>query len=169
MNDQNLSVLIYNRPKAVEYAHRWAFKRNPRYLNFTGLGGNCANFASQCLYSGAEVMNYKPLYGWYYKSGNDRTPSWSGVKYLYNFLVGNNGPGPWATETNITAMQPGDIIQLAIYLPEYHHTLVVVETGEVPAPDNILIACNTYDSDNRQLNTYDYKQIRFLHIEGVRK
>lgn len=164
----SLQEIGYNREKAVEYAHRWALGRNPRYYNFTGLGGDCANFASQCIYAGAGVMNYKPLYGWYYNSPNDRTPSWSGVKYLNNFLVGNKGVGPYAEETDISAMQPGDIIQLSIYMQEFHHTLVVVKTGEVPDYDNILIACHSYDSDNRPLNTYDILRIRFLHIGGVR-
>jgi len=166
----SLSEITYNRAKAVEYARRWALGRNPRYYNFTGnLGGDCANFASQCIYAGVGIMNYKPLYGWYYNSPNDRTPSWSGVKYLYNFLTGNKGIGPYATETDIASIQPGDIIQLAIYLPEYHHTLVVLEAGETPAPDNILIACHSYDSIDRPLDTYAYKQIRFLHIEGARR
>lgn len=157
----------YNRDKAVAYARKWALKRNPAYYNFTGLGGDCANFASQCIYAGAGVMNYKPLFGWYYKSANDRTPSWSGVKYLYNFLTSNKSAGPYASETDITAMEPGDIIQLATYLTEYHHTLVVVETGDVPAMDNIKICTHSYDSLDRDLNSYDITKIRFLHIEGV--
>jgi len=160
--------ILYNRGAAVEYAHRWAFERNPQFGNFAGMGGNCANFASQCIYAGVMVMNFTPVFGWYYRSLNDRTPSWSGVKYLYNFLIGNSGVGPWATETDISAIQPGDIIQISLFLPEFHHTLVVVSTGEIPSPANILVAANSYDSDNRPLNTYAYSKIRFLHIEGAR-
>ena len=33
----------YNRQLAVEYAHRWAYDRNPKYYNFSGIGGDCAN------------------------------------------------------------------------------------------------------------------------------
>lgn len=160
---------VYNREKAVAYARKWALKRNPTYYNFTGLGGDCANFASQCIYAGAGVMNYKPLYGWYYNSSNDRTPSWSGVKYLYNFLTSNKGVGPHACETEISAMRPGDVIQLATYLPEFHHTLVVVETGEFPSFDNILICAHTYDSLDRPLGSYEITKIRFLKIDGVLK
>lgn len=165
----SLQEIGYNRPKVVEYARRWALRRNPFYYNFTGLGGDCTNFASQCIYKGAGVMNYRPLYGWYYNSSEDRTPSWSGVKYLYNFLTANKNAGPYAAETDLSQLEPGDLIQLALYLPEYHHTLVVLETGAVPAPENILIACHSYDSIDRPLNTYDYKQIRCIHINGVRK
>lgn len=159
----------YDRARAVAYAREWALGRNPKYYNFTGLGGDCANFASQCIYAGAGIMNYKPLYGWYYNSPSDRTPSWSSVKYLYEFLVNNRGIGPYASEVNIEDIKPGDIIQIATYLDEFHHTLVVSETGEVPGIDNILICAHTYDSLDRPLNSYDITQIRYLHIEGVRK
>ena len=39
----------YNRARAVEYAQRWALSRNPLFYDFTGGGGNCTNFVSQCL------------------------------------------------------------------------------------------------------------------------
>lgn len=163
------SEIPYNREKAVAYAHKWAFDRNPGYFNFSGLGGDCANFASQCIYAGIGVMNYKPLYGWYYNTPDDRTPSWSGVKYLYNFLVGNRGVGPYATETDLAGMEPGDIIQIATWMTDFHHTLVVVERGEVPEPGNVLVATHSYDTDNRPLSSYDIKQMRCLHILGGRK
>jgi len=159
----------YNRSKAVAYADKWALSRNPQFYNFSGIGGDCANFASQCLYAGGGVMNFKPLYGWYYVSANDRTPSWSGVKYLYNFLVGNEGAGPYGEEAPLSWMEPGDLIQLATYLPDYHHTLVVAQTGSTPDLDNVLINTHSYDSFRRALNTYDIQKIRCIHILGVRK
>lgn len=30
-------------------------------------------------------MNYTKNTGWYYNSINDRSPSWSGVEFLYKF------------------------------------------------------------------------------------
>ena len=95
-----LRIVAYNRTAAVEYARKWAFQRNPAYYNFENLGGDCTNFASQCLYAGSGVMNYTPTYGWYYNSSSDRSPSWTGVVYLYQFLTQNKGPGPFATETD---------------------------------------------------------------------
>ena len=53
----------YRRDLAVEYAHRWANGRNPRYLDFEKFGGDCTNFASQCLFEGSDAMNYIPNYG----------------------------------------------------------------------------------------------------------
>ena len=49
--------LPYNRQRAVEYAKKWALSRNPLFADFTGIGGNCTNFVSQCLYAGCGVLN----------------------------------------------------------------------------------------------------------------
>ena len=72
----------YNRQKAVDYARRWALNRNPAFYDFQAIGGDCTNFASQCLYAGAEIMNYTPVTGWYYRSASDRTASWTDTEYL---------------------------------------------------------------------------------------
>ena len=47
-----LRLIPYNRQAAVAYAHKWAFGRNPAFFDFSELGGDCTNFASQCLYAG---------------------------------------------------------------------------------------------------------------------
>ena len=88
-NHRILKEIGYQREAVLEYAKRWAKGRNPRYLDFEHLGGDCTNFASQCIYAGSGVMNYTPTMGWYYSSGSNRSPSWTGVVYLYNFLTGN--------------------------------------------------------------------------------
>ena len=51
-------LLPYDRAAAVAYAHAWAYRRNPAYFDYSGIGGDCTNFASQCLYAGAPVMNF---------------------------------------------------------------------------------------------------------------
>ena len=95
-------------------------------------------------------------------------PSWTGVPYLYRFLIQNQGPGPFASEAVIEAMQPGDVIQLGDENQTFYHTLIVTDTGEIPNTNNILIASHTNDSLRRPLNTYQFMNIRYLHIEGVR-
>ena len=114
-------------------------------------------------------MNYKPALGWYYTNLNDRTPSWTGVEFLCNFLVENTGVGPFAELTDITEAQPGDIIQLKFDKDIFQHSPVVVKTGRVPSPSNIFIAAHTYDIDYKLLGSYSYKELRCLHILGVRK
>ena len=86
----------YNRAAAVRYAVRWAMDRNPAYGDFTKLGGDCANFASQCLCAGAPVMDFTPDTGWYYRSMADRSPAWSGVRFLYTYLLRSGTAGPAA-------------------------------------------------------------------------
>lgn len=163
-------VVPYDREKAVEYAHRWAFSRNPSYYDFSKLGGDCTNFASQCVYAGAGIMNFKPVLGWYYVNSGNRSPSWTGVGYFYNFMVNNRtGVGPFMEEAPLSRVQPGDIIQIKFDRPYYEHTPVVVSVGAVPDPSNILVAAHTYDADNRPLDTYPFTQLRPLHVLGVRK
>jgi len=161
------SVKPYNRVKAVEYANKWAFKRNPAYYDFSLLGGDCTNFISQCLYAGSGVMNYTPTTGWYYISAYDRAPAWTGVQFLYKFLVTNTSKAVFGTETSVLQIMIGDVIQLGNYDGNYYHTLIVSEVGDVPDVDNIRVTTHTYDALLRPLSTYDYAEIRFIHIKGV--
>ena len=85
-----LVVKAYNRENAVAYARKFAFSQNSQFANFAGIGGNCTNFVSQCIYAGSCEMNYRPTFGWYYISLDDRSPSWSGVEYFYNFLTNSS-------------------------------------------------------------------------------
>ncbi|MCL2061760.1 MAG: amidase domain-containing protein [Firmicutes bacterium] len=160
--------LTYNRAQAAAYAQRWALERNPKYFNFDGLGGDCTNFVSQCLYAGAGVMNYAKDLGWYYHAPHDRAAAWSGVEYLYRFLTLNRLKGPYAKELPLSAAETGDIIQLNFDGLSYTHSLFVVSVQQNPNAENILIASHTDDSLNRPLNTYYYNHCRLLHIEGVR-
>jgi len=160
--------MAYNRQATLNYARKWALSRNPDYYDFEQIGGDCTNFASQCLYAGAGVMNYTPDTGWYYSALNDRAAAWTSADYFGKFLINNNGAGPYGRILPLYSAEIGDLIQLSFDGIEFSHTLVVVQTGFSPAPDNILIACHTYDSLDRPLNTYYYNELRFIHIDGVR-
>lgn len=156
----------YDRQAAVDYARRWALSRNPAFYNFDGLGGDCTNFVSQCLYAGCGVMNHAPVFGWYYASLNSRTPSWSGVPFLYSFLVSNSGPGPYGVEKPLVYAEPGDVTQLSFDGVKWAHSQLVVEGGE--RPGDIFLATHTYDSFGRALDTYTYAAVRLIHILGAR-
>ena len=156
--------MAYNREKAVEYAHRWAFDRNPAYYNFTGIGGDCTNFVSQCIHAGGAKMNFTKDYGWYYISPNNRAPAWTGVEFFYRFLMTNKGVGPFGRLVTMEELEPGDVIQLSNSGIVFTHTLLVVETGYFNTPDDILIAAHTYYSDYRPLSTYAVADIRFIKI-----
>lgn len=163
-----MNLSPYDRAAAVAYAHRWAFGRNPRYYDFDDLGGDCTNFASQCLYAGAGIMNYTPTFGWYYISVNARAPSWTGVEYLYRFLVrAGESVGPAAEEASPSALEPGDIVQLSFDGETWQHSPVVVAANAARSPENILVAAHSFDADDRPLASYTYQKARYLHITGV--
>ncbi len=167
-----LLELPYNRDRAVEYARKWALSRNPLFFDFTGQGGNCTSFASQCIFAGCGVMNYTPTFGWYYVSADDRAPAWSGVDELYDFLVGkedfiaeNGGAGPYGRDAMIAmTVEPGDVIQLRNTDGEYYHTLIVSGFTD----SDILVCAHSDDALDRPLSTYNYASLRGIHIDGAR-
>ncbi|RKD32570.1 amidase domain-containing protein [Thermohalobacter berrensis] len=159
----------YDRNKAYNYAKRWSFDRNPKYYDFEHLGGDCTNFISQVLHAGGCPMNYKKWTGWYYKNLNERSPSWTGVNFLYEFLINNSERGPIAEKGDINKLQIGDIIQLDFDGDgSFEHSLVVVKINKPISLDNIFISTHTYDRFNYPLSNYTYSDIRFIHILGYK-
>ena len=161
----------YDRERALEYARRWALSRNPLFYDFTGGGGNCTNFVSQCLLAGSLVMDKRNPFGWYYVSLNERAPAWTGVNEFYNYVTGTNGftptaerEGPFCIETSGSDVELGDVVQLANSRGTFYHSLLVTgftENGE------ILISAQSNDALNRPLSTYNFAAARFLHVVAV--
>lgn len=153
----------YLRNEVVKYATEWAYKRNPKYYNYDELGGDCTNFISQCIYAGSKIMNYKPTFGWYYINTNNKSPSWTGVEYLYNYLTRNSGAGPIGKTVTKEEVKEGDIIQLSFANNIFGHSLVITDK----IGGNIYVSTHTFDALNKSLNLYNYENIRFIHIEKV--
>lgn len=154
----------YARENAVEYARKYAFSQNPRFGNFAGIGGNCTNFVSQCIYAGGCEMNYTPTFGWYFISLDERSPSWTGVEYFYNFITSNAGVGPFGRVATADELEIGDVIQLAKNDEGYYHTLLVVGFDG----DDPLVAAQTDNAYARPLSTYQYDYSRNIKILGIR-
>ena len=166
-----LVVAEYNRMRAVNYARRWAGARNPLFYNFTGIGGDCTNFVSQCVLAGSCVMNFTPDFGWYYRTSEDRAPAWTGVEYFWDFMTGapdfrtaNGGIGPFGVAVGESEVVPGDVVQLGDEQGDYYHTLLV--TGR--NAEGLLVSAHSNDAYNRPLALYDAPLVRYLHMEGVR-
>ena len=163
-----LPIIPYDRKAAVRYAHQWAFSRNPAFYDYEELGGDCTNFASQCLYAGTGIMNFTPTYGWYYIDANNKAPAWTGVVYFYNFITRDEiSPGPFGVETTLDRLEPGDFIQFRFNKEAFGHTPIIVAMGEPPTLDNTLVAAHSYDADWRPVSSYFFQEIRFLHILGA--
>ncbi|MBE6962738.1 MAG: amidase [Ruminococcaceae bacterium] len=160
----------YHRIAAVMYAHRWAYSRNPFFYNYENIGGDCTNFASQCIYTGSQVMNFTPTFGWYYINANEKAPAWTGVEYLYRFLT-RSAPsiGPIGRKCSIEEVLPGDIVQLRFGGERFQHSPVIVYADKPRTPADILVAAHSQDADNRPLNTYEYTEARYIHIEGINR
>ena len=109
-------------------------------------------------------MNFTPVTGWFYINANDRTASWTGVEYFYRFLVGNDGPGPFAEETDLKKLEIGDFVQLGRETGDFYHTPVVVGFSR----RGPLVAAHSYDAYRRPLFSYSFDRLRCLHILGVR-
>lgn len=157
----------YNRLQAIDYAKKWAMTRNPNYYNFDTVGGDCTSFVSQCIYAGSKVMNYQKDIGWYYINGNNKSPSWSGVEYLYQFLTKNQGVGPQAVEVSKNEIEVGDIAQLSFDGEHFGHTLIIVKIENKFTLQGIKIASHTFDSFNKPIAEYSFQKIRWIHIKKV--
>lgn len=86
----------YNVNSAVSYALSYSSSSsgttsyNPKYKNWAGYGGDCANFVSQCLYAGGLTMTTSGSYVWYYDDAG--TP-------CTNPTHGPNASGSWNSHT----------------------------------------------------------------------
>ena len=168
----SLEFTPFDTTKAIEYAHRWALDRNPNFLNFDELGGDCANYISQILLAGGCPMDYTPTWGWYYSDGNDKSPSWIGVEYLYNYLMREKESGIFAVEISAEEAKVGDIVQMSFNGRYFQHMAFIIEASRTPnepfSYDSIKINAHSFDSQNRALDTYQWRNIRFLRILGYK-
>lgn len=167
----NLTLIPYDRQKAVEYARRWALGRNPIFEDYTGIGGDCTNFVSQAVFAGTCVQNYTRDFGWYYIDPQNRAPAWTSVEFFYDFITGaprfsseNRGTGPFGYPIELGRVRPGDVVQLADEAGDFYHTLIVsaVENGE------IYVCAHSDNALDRPLSTYNNASERAIAIAGAR-
>lgn len=165
------AIRSYDRYRAVEYAKKWAFDRNPLFENFAGIGGDCTNFVSQAVFAGSCEMNFTPTFGWYFKSLSDRAPAWTGVDAFYDFMTGSGDfapvtlrEGPFGYATSPEYAMLGDVVQLANEAGEFYHTLLITgfsDSGE------LLVTAHTNDVLDRPLSEYPNASERIIHLIGV--
>lgn len=168
----------YDRQAAVSYANSWVGERNYTgvYLAYDAFGGNCQNFASQCLYAGGLNMDHKGYSQWkfYSKTLNEyataqgRSYSWTGVEPFFNYCRDNTSGGIVAhTDWGIAYTQKGDVIQVGA-MGQWRHSVFVTDViyDENGYADEIIIASNTADRISYPLSAYIYTAPRLIHIVG---
>lgn len=156
-----MNIKSYNRTVAINYAKKWALARNPKYYNFDPVGGDCTSFVSQCLYAGSQKMNYNLENGWFYNNGYDKSPSWTGVEFLHNFLIKNKSYGPRGKEVSRNEIEAGDIAQLSFSGNKFEHSLLILD------PSTLSVAAHTYDVLGKKISEYNFSKVRFIHIIEV--
>ncbi len=170
----------YNRDAAVAYAKEWCNKRNytDRWLAYDLYGGNCQNFASQCIYAGGIKMDHRG-YGesqWKFYSqtlnnkqtASGRSYSWTGVDPFYTYATINRSNGLICqADLALNYAEKGDVIQVGAYY-EWRHSLVVTDVmfNADGSLQDIIVASNTADRWNYPLSAYIYTYPRLIHILG---
>ncbi|MCY9514886.1 amidase domain-containing protein [Paenibacillus apiarius] len=138
----------YNRDKAVAYANKYAgaawgagnkHRYHPNYRDYTGLGGDCTNFASQCIGDREEGGGLRMRGGWrhFQYVGGSRT--WVQTDAFKDFLL-SSGYGSLiargsfqeivtANERHpsgaIAKLRPGDLIAYMLRGDVDHFSIVV--------------------------------------------
>ncbi|KHD37010.1 methylase [Clostridium acetobutylicum] len=112
----------YSRTSAVKYALTYGLTPNPNYRYFPLINdksGDCANFISQCLFTGNAPMDFNKVRPWWYKKGLNRaldtwSISWSVAHSLYYYLRENAEKNSSYTKgieiTNKKELEVGDLI-----------------------------------------------------------
>ena len=170
----------YNRQLAVDYAQQWWNERNytGNYLAYDDFGGNCQNFASQCLYAGGINMDYSGNIANQWKfydetlnsrqTASGRSYSWTGVDMFYSYAVASYDSGLVSlTDIDYKYAEKGDIIHVGAYY-QWRHALVITDVikNDDGTVKDIIVASNTADRWNYPLSAYIYTAPRLIHILG---
>ena len=90
----------YDPQAAVNYAHQYALNYNPAYSSWKGRGGDCANFASQCLTAGglSQDGTWQPYTG-----------AWLGANNLRLYLIARGDCTGYST-VSVNNITIGDLV-----------------------------------------------------------
>ena len=166
----------YDRKKALEYAKKYITTRNEKWMNYSEVGGNCQNFASQVIYSGGVPMDVSGNMIWKHysdvldetKNKVGRSTSWTTVPYFYNYAKENEGYVLCSlVDVNPFYAEAGDIGQVG-YDGEFRHTVVII--GKIKGKNgkiaDLLINSNSLNLENYPLSGYVYPDKRIIKILG---
>lgn len=166
----------YNRDEAIRYANNWVNRRNTEWLDYSNLGGNCQNFASQSMVAGGIPMDTQGDHVWKWfgatlsntTATRGRTSSWTGVDEFYAYAQLNDGFGLVAdADANFDQGEIGDIIILG-FDENWRHTVMITEvlTDSDGNVIEYLVASNTKDQKNYPISAYLYTRQQLIKIYG---
>lgn len=163
----------YDRTAAVAYLDKYYHVRNEKWFNYSDVGGNCQNYASQALYAGGIPMDFYGEEQWKCytdgedpyvdesESANGRSRSWVNVGYFYDYAKENEGTGLVAEiGVNMNYAQPGDII--VVGNSSLAHTVMVSKVVD----GHILVNSNSIDMKDFPVDAYTYTNLVLIKILG---
>ena len=166
----------YDREAAVAYARAHVDERNGDWHDYSGEGGNCQNFVSQCLLAGGIPMDTEgsARWKWYGEALNDDsgetgcTLSWINVDYFYAYARDNRGSGLAArVDADFMSGQVGDLIMMGP--PEdWNHMVIISEVVKDENGETIdyLICSNTTDVQDFPASAYPSPRRSLIKILG---
>ena len=174
-NTKSASTVYYNRTAAYGYAYQWWGGRNPNYQDYTSSGGDCANFASQCLITGGLSLHAGTDgngYGVY--PDTDRPSTYSNgtipyCDYMHQHLI-NHQPTDvlfvveGVNDTIPSWMKIGDVVIFGNTTDKWKHAMIVVWKGL----NDLGLAGHTSDTWNTSfytvLGSASFSNAHFYHI-----
>lgn len=132
---QMMSIGGYNASSAMNYADQWnGYKRNTsRYGNFSGDGGDCTNFVSQCLRAGKMAFigkQYNNKSHWFHNGGKDYSLTWIRASSFKNHWASRNGCSQHFVRSDAKkfpySVKSGDVISLKNGNGDVFHTIFVM-------------------------------------------
>ncbi|MPQ45135.1 amidase domain-containing protein [Clostridium tarantellae] len=165
--DKNSKAYSFNRNAMYNYAKKHYNNPNPNYYDYTSLGGDCTNFVSQIIKAGGAPYDLSGSQSqqWYYKSSNNKSPSWTGVENLDDYLLYNKSTGPQAQNGSVYNAAVGDVVQIDSNSDgKYTHSVSIVyhTNGNM---NSTTVAARTSNAFNRALTSYPGAK-RWLHLTG---
>lgn len=126
-----------NRQGMVRYAETWWNSFNPKYRDYTSVGGDCTNYASQILHEGgglryvnSNLIHYAKNTWWYNHNyygptvGPKRqSNSWSNAVAFYDFMAAM--PEIVKPVNRTSLLNVGDIVQVDFGAGLMSHTMIV--------------------------------------------
>ena len=158
----------YDRSRAVAYSSQWTGSRNEEWDDFSGRGGNCQNYVSQCLAAGGIPMDRQCDNRWMWNGAGNYTASWVGVDDFFAYAAGNQGSGLAAsTDFSYYSGEEGDLICMGSET-DWNHIVMIsqVVRDEQGNTVDYLINSNTSDVKNFPVGAYPNSYQRLIKIFG---
>ncbi len=166
----------YDREAAVAYARAHAGERSGDWHDYSNEGGNCQNFASQCLLAGGIPMDGAGDAKWYWygealSDGSETAGcalSWINVDGFRAYARDNRGEGLAAVvDAGYFSGEKGDLIMMGT--PEdWNHVVVISEVvkDENGKAVDYLICSNTTDVRDFPVSAYPSAGRSLIRILG---